>query len=106
MTVTLLDAMTAVDARQDALIDDPVGGTINGSQAQLLIVGFDLNAQELDRAMLAAAAGCIVLINTGKSDTVAAIRGTWLNGLVTGLMLAQMRLPEVLAEREAVRDAD
>jgi hypothetical protein len=111
MTATLNDAIRVLNERKDALgipddgpdvervtvtikSEDPGPGEIDGRP---LLVGFDVDVDELgahaaDMARDAAEA----IVELGPGPTVA---GAWLDGILTGLMLGELRAREAAERR-------
>lgn len=96
MTISLLDAVAAVDRRLYAVDEDPIGARVAGNQIGLIATGFDLDAKEVQTATAMAAIGMVRALTAGSGDVYSVARGVFFNGILTGLILAEIR------QREAV----
>lgn len=94
MTVSVLEAFLAYEERKDAAFGAD-GATVSVDQAALLTVGLDLDADEVEKVAMLVAANLVTALTTGDCPNVAlAIKSAMYEGLVTGLLLADMRQRE------------
>ncbi|HET6867717.1 MAG TPA: hypothetical protein VFH80_17495 [Solirubrobacteraceae bacterium] len=96
MSVTLEDAIRALDARKDALRGDS-DPHLTAFEMRGLLVGLDLDALELSEGSQLVMETFLTALLTGATDVDAAFRGCWSDGVMTGLLLAHLR------EREEAR---
>ena len=91
-----MDVILALDERKTAAYGDG-DANLTADQMRRLLVGLDLDAQELSDATERVMRTFLSALLTRQTDLVAALRGAWSDGVMTGLLLAQMR------EREATK---
>jgi hypothetical protein len=91
--ITLVDATQALDARKTSAIGDQ--DRVVGAEVMARVAaGLDLDITELHAL---ATRWAIVALNgalSGTTDIVRALAGGWADGVVTGLLLAEMRSRE------------
>lgn len=96
MTVWLIQALEAIDARKDA---GGIGADVaDFDDAPGLMLGFDLDRRELGFVadeVARQALGHIV----GGHGALQIVRGVFADGVLAGLMLAQLRREEEVRER-------
>lgn len=87
------DAVAALDARKTALY----GGAspkveVDGLRG--LMVGLDLSVDELGEMSDLVLSASLRGVLAGRTDVCAALRGTWVDGLLTGMLLCELRARE------------
>lgn len=96
MTVTLVDAIRAVDERKEAAFgEEDLTGGVTLDEVMRLAVGFDLEPEEVQQTAMAALLVFAQDVASGN-DPAAAVKGTFINGLLAGLLLADMRSREAV----------
>jgi hypothetical protein len=91
MTVTLLEAAVAFNERKRVLFGDTLGGQADEDAVRRLSVGFDLDFTELWAMARRHAFVGLSGVGLGIGDPVQACTGLWMDGLLTGMMLAELR---------------
>lgn len=95
---TLLDAMKALDERKGAVFGtDSDGKHITIDEARLLLLGFDLDPEELRACAHIAGESMAEAIMAGECGAGTALIAGWIDGVETGLMLAELRRQAVTA---------
>lgn len=94
--ITLSDAVDAMDERKVAVYGDGDGLVYEGQQRRLM-VGLDLDFDELHNIASLGASIWLTGLLTGACDIGEALRGLWADGVMTGLLLAEMRKKETAA---------
>jgi hypothetical protein len=91
MTVSVVEALGVYEARKEAAFGGD-GATVDVDVSAVLTVGLDLDTQDVERCAMAVARQIMTDVLDGTCASPAlAVKSAWYEGLVTGLILAEMR---------------
>lgn len=103
--ITILDAVEAFDKRKLALLGGDAPALVQRDGVGLLTVGLDVDPEEMERIGTNYAIWTIYQVGERDHEPVAAIAGTWADGFVTGLLLADLRAKEAAQQKAAKKAA-
>jgi hypothetical protein len=92
-------AMAVLDERKTAVFDDPIGTEVGEHQQRLMTLGFDLDVVELAEMSGLVSQAMLVSLGLGKCTPPTAFQGAWVDGLLTGLLIAKARETEARRQR-------
>lgn len=87
---SIRDAILALDDRKHAVYGR-TDGLLDETLMRRLLLGFDVDVDELYAAMGVAARVFLAGMLAGKVTRAQALASAWCDGLITGLMLAELR---------------
>jgi hypothetical protein len=100
MGVKIWEAIAKFDQRKDAADIKEAGGSIpDEARARALVSGFDLDFEEVLALREPVSVPCVGAIAEGI-DPIHVISGCWIDGLMTGLLLAELQTASKKKEAE------
>jgi hypothetical protein len=91
VTFTLVDAVEALNARKTTEYGGDETVTLPEQRARRVMVGLDLDYDELVEVLDIATCTLLSENVVGHADAYMTVSGAWLDGLLTGLLLAEGR---------------
>lgn len=100
--ITILDAVEAFDARKRSHLGGKPVALVPPAGLALLTVGLDVDPAEVEQVGTNYAIWTIYQVGEQDHEPISAIAGVWADGLITGLLLAELRAQDA---QEAEADA-
>jgi hypothetical protein len=92
--VKMADAIRALDARKESVFGGEFSTNLGEVRARQMFIGTDVDVVEAMAWAKAAACVFAIPLCDGEIDPVTALKGSWLDGLLTGLVFADLRSRE------------
>ena len=100
MTVSLLDAVRALDERKTAAWGAETSAVLDRRQAGVMLLGTDMDFDEAWGVSRLATITILTELFAARVGIARCVQGGWFDGLLTGLMLAELRAQERAADGE------
>lgn len=93
MSARLQDAVSTLNRRKASVNAECArrGVSLTMSEARGLAVGLDVDLDEAHTFAIGAAETALEALHHGRAAIDSALTGTWVDGLLTGLLLAEQR---------------